>query len=102
MDRRNVDSRSLTRRHALALMSAGAGAAFSADLRAQMTPAFPRGAIIRTLFKDVPPSAIDGPILFHEHLADPAEARATLPLALTPVHAALDQAISTLDTSKRD
>ena len=33
-------------------------------------------------------------ILFHEHLADPAEARATLPFALTPVHAALDQAIS--------
>ena len=36
-------------------------------------------------------------ILFHEHLADPAEARTTLPLALTPVHAALDQAISALD-----
>jgi len=36
-------------------------------------------------------------ILFHEHLADPAEARATLPLALTPVHAALDQAISARD-----
>jgi len=33
-------------------------------------------------------------ILFHEHLADPTEARATLPLALTPVQAALDQAIS--------
>jgi len=32
-------------------------------------------------------------ILFHEHLADPAEARATLNLALTPVQAALDQAI---------
>lgn len=36
-------------------------------------------------------------ILFHEHLADPTEARATLPLVLTPVHAALDQAISALD-----
>jgi uncharacterized protein YbjT (DUF2867 family) len=33
-------------------------------------------------------------ILFHEHLADPAEARATLPFALTPVQTALDQAIS--------
>ena len=32
-------------------------------------------------------------ILFHEHLADPAEARATLNLALTPVQAALDHAI---------
>jgi NADH dehydrogenase len=35
-------------------------------------------------------------ILFNEHLADPAEARATLPFALTPVHAALSQALSTL------
>ena len=34
-------------------------------------------------------------ILFNEHLADPAEARATLPLTLTPVHIALDQALST-------
>jgi len=36
-------------------------------------------------------------ILFHEHLADASEARATLPFALTPVHAALDQAIFALD-----
>jgi len=36
-------------------------------------------------------------ILFNEHLADPCEVRATLPLALTPVHAALDQAVSALD-----
>ena len=35
-------------------------------------------------------------ILFNEHLADPSEARATLPFALTPVHAALDQAVSAL------
>jgi NADH dehydrogenase len=41
------------------------------------------------------PSVFD--ILFHEHLADPAEARATLPLALTSVQETLDQAISTLD-----
>jgi uncharacterized protein YbjT (DUF2867 family) len=34
-------------------------------------------------------------VLFNEHLADPAEARATLPLTLTPVHAALNQALST-------
>jgi NADH dehydrogenase len=36
-------------------------------------------------------------ILFHEHLADPTEARTTLPFAPTPVHAALDQAITALD-----
>jgi NADH dehydrogenase len=41
------------------------------------------------------PSVFD--ILFHEHLADPAEACATLPLALTSVQATLDQAILTLD-----
>jgi uncharacterized protein YbjT (DUF2867 family) len=35
-------------------------------------------------------------ILFNEHLADPAEARATLPFALTSVHTALNQALSTL------
>jgi uncharacterized protein YbjT (DUF2867 family) len=35
-------------------------------------------------------------ILFNEHLADPNEVRATLPLTLTPVHVALDQALSTL------
>jgi len=34
-------------------------------------------------------------ILFNAHLADPSEARAALPLALTSVHAALDQALST-------
>jgi uncharacterized protein YbjT (DUF2867 family) len=34
-------------------------------------------------------------ILFNEHLADPAEVRAALPLTLTSVHAALDRALST-------
>jgi NADH dehydrogenase len=34
-------------------------------------------------------------ILFNEHLVDPDEARTTLPLTLTSVHAALDQALST-------
>jgi hypothetical protein len=36
-------------------------------------------------------------ILFQEYLADPAEARATLPFALTPVQATLEQAMSALD-----
>ena len=36
-------------------------------------------------------------ILFHEHLADSTEARATLPFTLTPVDAALDQVVPTLD-----
>jgi NADH dehydrogenase len=41
------------------------------------------------------PSVFD--ILFHEHLADPAEARTTLPLTLTSVQETLDQAMPTLD-----
>jgi uncharacterized protein YbjT (DUF2867 family) len=41
------------------------------------------------------PSVFD--ILFQEHLADPAEACATLPLTLTPVQETLDQAMPILD-----
>jgi phosphotriesterase-related protein len=34
------------------------------------TPVFPKGAIIRTLLKDVPPAALpSGAVLFHEHLS---------------------------------
>ncbi|HSF29201.1 MAG TPA: NAD(P)H-binding protein [Candidatus Tectomicrobia bacterium] len=36
-------------------------------------------------------------IVCNEHLADPDEARATLPLALTPLHAALDRALFPLE-----
>src|SRR5438270_53219 len=32
-------------------------------------PRFPKGAIIRTLLKDLPPTALTGPTLFHEHLS---------------------------------
>jgi phosphotriesterase-related protein len=32
-------------------------------------PAFERGAVIRTLLRDVPPDTIAGPTLFHEHLS---------------------------------
>lgn len=31
--------------------------------------AFPKGAIIRTLLKDLPPETLSGPCLFHEHLS---------------------------------
>jgi phosphotriesterase-related protein len=33
------------------------------------TPSFERGAIIRTLLKDVAPDAVNGVVLFHEHLS---------------------------------
>lgn len=70
MARYDCDARSLTRRQALAVIGGYAGvAAFVPDVLAQKKLALPKGSIIRTLFKDVPPEAIGGPILFHEHLS---------------------------------
>ncbi len=65
----------ITRREALGLL--GAGAAFGASGRwssvlAQTAkpPVFPKGAIIRTILKDVPPESLaSGASLFHEHLS---------------------------------
>ncbi len=64
-------STGLGRREALGLIGAGAGFALFPDLLAQSrgTITFPRGAIIRTLLKDLPPESFTGPILFHEHLS---------------------------------
>ena len=80
MPRRSEDtSIGLTRREALALLGASGSALaltgmqslqrLHAEAPQDAAVTFPRGAIIRTLFKDVPPNAIDGPILFHEHLS---------------------------------
>ena len=51
----------LTRRELLAILGAGAGAAFAQ--RANASP------IIRTLLKDIRPDELNGPTLFHEHLS---------------------------------
>jgi phosphotriesterase-related protein len=60
----------LTRREALSWLSAAAAAA-SLPLRgAAQAPAFPRGAVIRTLFRDYAPDELaGGATLFHEHLS---------------------------------
>ena len=59
----------LSRREAIALLgAAGAGLWTSARAAAQ-TPLFPRGAVIRTLLKDISPESITGSTLFHEHLS---------------------------------
>ena len=65
-----------TRRDALAMFgaaaAAGVGGGFGTLLGAQAParPVFPRGAIIRTLLKDLPPDELaSGPSLFHEHLS---------------------------------
>lgn len=63
----------MTRREALALL--GAGAAFAATrpvtgaFAQTRPPVFPKGAVIRTLLKDVAPESITSPALFHEHLS---------------------------------
>src|SRR5262245_30865096 len=65
----------MNRREALRVLgtTAGAGvaAAFGTRLAAAANQARAAGnnAVIRTLLKDLPPSALTSPILFHEHLS---------------------------------
>jgi len=75
----------LNRREALTLLGAAGGAGLAtawgprtgvlAALGQSSAPgsravAFPKGAVIRTLLKDLPPEALaGGPVLFHEHLS---------------------------------
>jgi phosphotriesterase-related protein len=61
----------LTRRDALELLGIGAVAMAIDPLAARsQTPAYPKGAIIRTLFKDFQPEELaGGATLFHEHLS---------------------------------
>jgi phosphotriesterase-related protein len=61
----------LSRREALTLITAGAAVAFHPGvLVGAKAPQFAKGAVIRTLFKDIPPAKIPpGVTLFHEHLS---------------------------------
>ena len=70
----------LSRREAVRLLGVGAGAGIFAGLHTDLGFAaqagrgarvsFPKGAIIRTILKDVPPEALaGGATLFHEHLS---------------------------------
>jgi phosphotriesterase-related protein len=61
----------MTRRQALELVTAGAAAAATLPIGAlAQGPAFPKGAIIRTLLKDYQPEDLaGGATLFHEHLS---------------------------------
>src|SRR5262245_34610581 len=66
-----LNSQPLTRRQALEILGIGAAAAaLPASVFAQtQTPAFPKGAIIRTLLKDYAPEELaGGATLFHEHI----------------------------------
>jgi phosphotriesterase-related protein len=57
----------LTRRQALSVL--GTGAAIAPILRPLAQAAFERGAVIRTLTRDVAPESVNGALLFHEHLS---------------------------------
>jgi phosphotriesterase-related protein len=61
----------LTRREALSLMAAGTAIALRpGTVSGAKAPQFQKGAIIRTLFKDVSPAELGaGATLFHEHLS---------------------------------
>src|SRR5579863_6275205 len=74
------ESRELTRREAVSLLGVGAGFGLLAALRDESAlarslqkstarPAFPKGAVIRTILKDVPPENITEATLIHEHLS---------------------------------
>jgi len=60
-----------SRRHTLKLIGGSLAATLTApDISRAIEPQFPAGAIIRTILKDLPPSALaGGPTLFHEHLS---------------------------------
>ena len=61
--------RQMTRREALELLGIGAAASMLPRAASAQAPTFPKGAIIRTLFKDYAPEELaGGATLFHEHL----------------------------------
>ena len=60
-----------SRREALGILGAGAAAmALPTTGAGAKSPTFPKGAIVRTILKDVPPAKLgNGATLFHEHLS---------------------------------
>jgi len=82
-------SQQLTRRQALELLGLGAAvAAFPMRVSAQQ-PAFPAGAIIRTLLKDYAPAELaGGATLFHEHMQLATDFNARFAAASAAVRAA--------------
>src|SRR5260370_34364504 len=73
-----LSRRAFLKRSTLGVAAAGVGARIGMGLGSTLwqtgarplAPAFPRGAVIRTLLKDVPPAELSpGAVLFHEHLS---------------------------------
>ncbi len=66
---RYVYNSGLTRRDALGLVGLGAAMAVGPRIGFAAEPTFAKGAIIRTVLRDMRPDQITGPTLFHEHLS---------------------------------
>jgi phosphotriesterase-related protein len=94
---RDSGSARLSRRRALSLLGFGTGIGLLSAARPMASlltepfqatsgakkVTFPKGAIIRTIFKDLAPDALNGNILFHEHL-DGVYSRTERQLKLPP------------------
>src|SRR5689334_11520777 len=85
----NFISQPMTRRQALNVLGiSAAAAAFPKDVLAQ-TPAYPKGAIIRTILKDYAPEELaGGATLFHEHMQLAPDFNAKFTAATAAVRAA--------------
>ena len=66
----------LSRRDILRVLGSGAGAALltgrvpiGAARQASAAITFPQGAVIRSVLRDIDPAALNGAVLFHEHLS---------------------------------
>src|SRR5213596_2969974 len=79
----------LTRRQALEMLGIGAAAAALPQGLFAQTPAFPKGAIIRTILKDYAPEELaGGATLFHEHMQLAPDFSAKFAAAAAAVRAA--------------
>src|SRR5215831_15761067 len=79
----------LSRRQVLEILGVGAAAAALPKTIFAQTPAFPKGAIIRTLLKDYSPDELaGGATLFHEHMQLATDFNAKFSAATAAVRAA--------------
>jgi phosphotriesterase-related protein len=93
--------RALTRREAVTLLGAAFAASLPPSTAAQS--AFPRGAIVRTVLRDVPPEHVTGATLIHEHLSSKADFYRDLDLMADEVRACAKDGVSCIvDTGHPD
>jgi phosphotriesterase-related protein len=89
----NYLSQRITRRQALELLGIGAAAAAFPQSAFSQAPAFPKGAIIRTVLKDYAPEDLaGGATLFHEHMQLATDFNAKFTAASNAVRVANGQA----------